>query len=132
MEPRVLRLTRDEPLAEEWHLCLSAEGIAHHIEPVDEQWALVDRERDLARADENLIEYDEEQREQAADRAVSRAPDAPSAVGVVAAVALLAFHAARLASGVDLLAAGRASAVEIVHGWRNFRNFAIIAGAATA
>src|SRR5258706_289345 len=62
MEPRVLRVTRDGPLADEWHLCLSAEGIAHHIEPVDGQLALVVDERDLARADEMLVEYDQERR----------------------------------------------------------------------
>jgi membrane associated rhomboid family serine protease len=120
MEPRVLRVTRDESLAEEWHLCLTAEGVAHHIEPVDGQLALVVDERDLARADEMLLEYDEERRERALERVPARPPDAPSAFGMVAAVALVAFHFAGLAYRAELFAAGRASAADIVHGqlWR--------------
>lgn len=116
----MLRVTRDEPLAEEWHLCLTAEGVAHHIEPVDGQLALVVDERDLARADEMLLEYDEERRERALERVPAPPPDAPSAFGMVAAVALVAFHLAGLAYRAELFAAGRASAADIVHGqlWR--------------
>jgi hypothetical protein len=44
MEPRVLRVTELEALADEWHLCLLAEGVPHRIEPVDGKLAVVVRD----------------------------------------------------------------------------------------
>jgi rhomboid protease GluP len=120
VEPRVLRLTPSEPLVDEWHLCLLAEGVRHHIEPVDGQLALVVLEEDVDRADEMLREYDEERRQRAAERAIPAAPDSPSSVGVISVLLLGAFYAASLRFPV-LYAAGRASAADIVHGqiWRS-------------
>lgn len=120
MDPRVLRVTELQSLADEWHLCLSAEGVPHHIEPVDGKLAVVVLESDLARADQMLAEYDQERRERAIEPQAPSVPDAPSVLGPVAAVALIGFHAATLPFRERFLAAGAATAQAITHGqpWR--------------
>src|SRR5258706_16412704 len=105
MEPRVLRVTELEALADEWHLCLLAEGVPHHIEPVDGKWAVVVLEPDLARADQMLAEYDQERRERSVEREAPAAPDAPSVLGPITAGGLIAFHAATLPFRERFLAA---------------------------
>lgn len=120
MEPRVLRLTEAESLADEWHLCLLADGIPHVIEPIDGKLALVVDEHERARADRILDEYDKERRQRALEREAPRAPDAPSRLGVVAAIGLVAFHVVTLPHRDRWLAAGGGAAREILNGepWR--------------
>ncbi len=122
MEPeeRVIRVTSDEALADEWQLALLAEEIPHRVELVDDQWAVIVHERDASWAMEELDELSDERRTRAAERAAPPPPEPPSLLGALAAGLLVVFHAWAAVHPGRLLDAGASDAARVLHGepWR--------------
>ncbi|GAC1597694.1 MAG: rhomboid family intramembrane serine protease [Myxococcales bacterium] len=119
-DPRVLRLSADLLLVEDWALVLESQGLPQRVEPRDELWALIVAAGSEARAQEVLARWDAEN---APEPLPAAEPDyGPSLLGPLLALLLLG---AFLLTGerddsATFFARGSADAAAILRGawWR--------------
>lgn len=119
-EPLLARFATSESQADEWRLCLVADGIEAAVDWTEAGYVVVIDPDVAPRAIAIIDEYDAEQRERRALAARPLPPEFKSHLGAWSAVVLIALHALSLLDRRAWLDVGRANAGLIQAGewWR--------------